>query len=55
MLYGAQLADEIPMILVASYACFILFDTEPGFGPLSRRSLARVAAFIGFNILFVWS
>jgi dihydroceramidase len=55
MLYQAQLADEIPMIFVASYACFILFDTKDGFGPLSRRSLTLVTALINFNILFVWS
>jgi len=55
MLYQAQLADEIPMIFVASDACFILFNTEPGFGLLSGRSIVHVTALIIFNILFVWS
>jgi len=55
MLYQAQLADEIPMIFVASYACFILFDTKGGFGLLSRRSFTLVTALISFNILFIWS
>ncbi|KIM82371.1 hypothetical protein PILCRDRAFT_820778 [Piloderma croceum F 1598] len=55
MLYEAQLADEIPMIFVASLACFCLFDTEPGFALLSGRSIAHVTAFISFNVLFIWS
>ena len=55
MLYQAQLADEIPMILVASYACFILFDTEPGYGLLSRSSLTLITSLSSLNILFIWS
>lgn len=54
MLYQAQLADELPMILVASYANFVLYDTKPGFG-LGGRSVFLMAALVAFNLLFIWS
>ncbi|KAK7695067.1 hypothetical protein QCA50_002257 [Cerrena zonata] len=54
LLYGAQLADELPMIYVASYFCAILFDTHPGFARTTKTtSLATI--FFLFNILFTWS
>jgi len=31
LLYEAQLADELPMIVAVSYGLFLLFDTRPGF------------------------
>lgn len=55
MLYEAQLADELPMIFVASYGCFVGFDTESGFGSLSRRGKTLLFFLITFNILFIWS
>ena len=55
MLYEAQLADELPMIFVASYLCFLVLDTESGFGPLSRRGKTLILFLVTFNILFIWS
>jgi dihydroceramidase len=55
MLYQAQLADEIPMIFVASYQCFLLFNTDPGFGLLSGRSISLIIAITSLNIMFIWS
>jgi hypothetical protein len=55
MLYQAQLADELPMIFVASYANYLLFNTQPGNNSLSRRALYLIAALLSFNILFIWS
>lgn len=55
MLYEAQLADELPMIFVASYGCFIVFDTESSFGALSRRGKTLLFSLVTFNILFIWS
>jgi len=52
LLYEAQLADELPMILAASYCCFVMFDTRPGFHLKSARGLYPL---ILFNILFTWS
>jgi dihydroceramidase len=55
MLYQAQLADELPMIFVASYANYVMFNTNPHYDTLSRRGLSLVAALLGFNVLFTWS
>ncbi|KZT08705.1 alkaline phytoceramidase [Laetiporus sulphureus 93-53] len=56
LLFEAQLADELPMVYVASYCCAILFDTTRGFGLKdSRRALSLAAAVISFNVLFTWS
>jgi dihydroceramidase len=55
MLYQAQLADELPMIFVASYANFILFNTRPSDDSSSQRGLPLIAALLSFNILFIWS
>jgi dihydroceramidase len=38
LLYGAQLADELPMIFGASYGIFLLTDTGHGFGLRTARS-----------------
>jgi len=55
MLYQAQLADELPMIFVASYANFLVFNTNPGSSTRSRRGLSLVAVLLIFNALFTWS
>ncbi|CAL1694432.1 unnamed protein product [Somion occarium] len=55
LLYSAQLADELPMIYVATYCSAILFDTEPGWGADNVRTLFLVSAYFLFNILFTWS
>jgi dihydroceramidase len=52
LLYEAQLADELPMILSASYCCFVLFDTSPGFD--QRRARGSIILVL-FNILFTYS
>jgi len=52
LLYEAQLADELPMVLSASYCCFVLFDTRPGFDLRSARGLYPL---ILFNMTFIWS
>jgi len=43
------------MIFVASYANYLLFNTQPGSDSLSRRALYLIAALLSFNILFIWS
>jgi dihydroceramidase len=52
LLYEAQLADELPMILVASHGFFVLLDTRPGFSLKNARGLVPL---ILFNVLFGWS
>lgn len=52
LLYSAQLADELPMIYVASYCCAVLFDTQPGFGIYNVRSIGIIAFLVSFNITF---
>ncbi|KAI0783090.1 alkaline phytoceramidase [Abortiporus biennis] len=54
LLYEAQLADELPMIYVATYCSAVLLDTRPGFTK-SFRTLSLVAAYFLFNIFFTWS
>lgn len=54
LLYGAQLADELPMIYVATYCSAMLFDTDSGFARTTKT--ATIAAiYILFNVLFTWS
>ncbi|EIN13922.1 phytoceramidase [Punctularia strigosozonata HHB-11173 SS5] len=55
LLYEAQLADELPMIFVASYSAFILYNTETGFGHRNLRSYFLALAVAAFDILFTWS
>ena len=56
LLHEAQLADELPMIFVASYGLFCLFDTaHSGFGLSSLRTWLLAAALVTFNVLFTWS
>jgi len=53
LLYEAQLADELPMIYVGSYSCFVLFDTATGFiSPMNKKSKNLGTFFTAFNILF---
>ncbi|THG97975.1 hypothetical protein EW026_g4126 [Hermanssonia centrifuga] len=53
--YEAQLADELPMIYVASYCCAILFDIQPGFNIHNAQSRLIIAFLLAFNVLFTWS
>lgn len=55
LLYEAQLADELPMIYVASYCASILFDTQRGYTLRSAKAASLTATFFAFNIFFTWS
>jgi Ceramidase len=55
LLYEAQLADELPMIYVASFQLAILLESEPGFGLQSIYSKTLVAATVVFDIVFTAS
>ncbi|KAJ8523363.1 hypothetical protein ONZ45_g222 [Pleurotus djamor] len=55
LLYEAQLADELPMVYVASFTLYLLFDSAPGFSTDSFRSKALIAALVAFDVLFTWS
>ncbi|KAH8102420.1 alkaline phytoceramidase [Cristinia sonorae] len=55
LLYSAQLADELPMIYVATYSLAILFDCEPGFSLRTPTALFISALYVTFNVLFTWS
>jgi hypothetical protein len=52
LLYEAQLADELPMIYLASFLLLVLLESEPGFNFRSTYSKALVAATVVFDILF---
>jgi dihydroceramidase len=49
LLYEAQLADELPMIMVASWTLFISSDSRKGFDLDVGRG---VVPLIAFNALF---
>ncbi|KAF9644660.1 alkaline phytoceramidase, partial [Thelephora ganbajun] len=49
LLYEAQLADELPMVVVASYSLFILSDSRKGFDFDAGRGVIPLVA---FNTLF---
>jgi len=49
--FGAQLADELPMIYVGSMGLWLLFDDKPGFG----LNLAHTKLLIAFDAIFTWS
>ncbi|KAH9987709.1 ceramidase [Russula vinacea] len=51
LLYEAQLADELPMIYMASFFLAVLLESEPGFGFKSTYSKFLVAATVLFDIL----
>ncbi|KAF9820037.1 hypothetical protein IEO21_01699 [Rhodonia placenta] len=53
--FEAQLADELPMVYVASYCTAILFDTVPGFGLKGSPAVILATVFMIFNVLFTWS
>lgn len=52
LLYEAQLADELPMIYVASTGLWMLFDRTPGFNFKSLRSRVFLAGLVIFNLVF---
>jgi dihydroceramidase len=55
LLYEAQLADELPMIYVASFFLAVLLESEPGFGFRSAYSKILVAFTVVFNLVFTAS
>ncbi|KAK7058477.1 alkaline ceramidase ydc1 [Paramarasmius palmivorus] len=55
LLYEAQLADELPMIYVASMSLWLLYDYQLGFDLRSFRTKTHVAALLLFDVLFTWS
>ncbi|KDQ63236.1 hypothetical protein JAAARDRAFT_29256 [Jaapia argillacea MUCL 33604] len=55
LLYEAQLADELPMIYLATYSTFMMFDTGPGFTLWSRRAFLLGSLATGFAAFFTWS
>ncbi|GJE89599.1 ceramidase [Phanerochaete sordida] len=55
LLYEAQLADELPMVYVASYCCAVLFDSKPGYDLSNPRTSGLFAFMIAFNALFTWA
>ena len=52
-----QLADELPMIYVASYYSAVLFDLQPGSGFSLNTARCRLimALLIPFNVIFTWA
>ncbi|THH27670.1 hypothetical protein EUX98_g6519 [Antrodiella citrinella] len=55
LLYEAQLADELPMVYVATYCLGVLFDCAPGFSLTSTKALTLTFLYFAFNIIFTWS
>ncbi|PPQ83777.1 hypothetical protein CVT26_004865 [Gymnopilus dilepis] len=55
LLFEAQLADELPMIYVASMSLFLLWDSEPGFGLAKRRTKGLIGLLALFDGVFTWS
>ncbi|KIY73484.1 alkaline phytoceramidase [Cylindrobasidium torrendii FP15055 ss-10] len=55
LLYHWQLADELPMIYVASTSFWLLSDLEPGFDMTSRATLLPLFATGAFDGLFTLS
>lgn len=55
LLYEAQLADELPMIFVASVGLWLLGDRKLGFSFESQKSRYQLVILAIFNVLFTWS
>ncbi|EMD32564.1 hypothetical protein CERSUDRAFT_68585 [Gelatoporia subvermispora B] len=55
LLFEAQLADELPMVYVASYCSVILFDTQRGFSWRNSNAIPLFLGYFLFNALFTWS
>ena len=51
LLYSAQLADELPMVLSSSWSCFIVYDTEPTF-IWAKRSYVLMTVYVLTNAIF---
>lgn len=55
LLYEAQLADELPMIYVASMSFWLLYDYEQGFKAHSFRTRCHIASLVLFDVMFTWA
>ena len=55
LLWEAQLADELPMIYVASYSVWSLGDDQHGFNANTPRIRLQSLALVAFDVLFTWS
>lgn len=55
LLYEAQLADELPMIYVASFTLAVLLESEPGFEIKSTYSKFLITTTVIFDIVFTAS
>ncbi|KAF9270657.1 alkaline phytoceramidase [Marasmius fiardii PR-910] len=55
LLYEAQLADELPMIYVASMSFWLLYDYERGFKSRSFRTKCHIASLVLFDVMFTWA
>jgi len=55
LLYEAQLADELPMIYMASFSLAVLLESEPGFEFKSTYSKFLVIATVIFDVAFTAS
>jgi hypothetical protein len=55
LLYEAQLADELPMIYMASFFLAVLLESEPGFELKSTYSKFLVTATVIFDVAFTAS
>ncbi|KAI5897969.1 alkaline phytoceramidase [Schizophyllum commune H4-8] len=54
LLWEAQLADELPMIYVASYSVWSLGDDQHGFNANTPRIRLQSLALVAFDVLFTW-
>ncbi|CAK5264271.1 unnamed protein product [Mycena citricolor] len=55
LLFQAQLADELPMIYVASMPLWLLFDLDTKFDMKTRRTRILGYSVVAFDVLFTWS
>lgn len=55
LLFHYQLADELPMIYVASSSIWFLYDRTPGFSMSDRRTVISLVLIAVFDTLFTWS
>jgi len=55
LLFEAQLADELPMIYIASLLTITLLDTDPGFSLGRARTRRILTSVVLFDVLFTWS
>ncbi|KAF8921976.1 ceramidase [Mucidula mucida] len=55
LLFHYQLADELPMIYVASLSLWFLYDRKPGFSMTSVRTITSLITIAVLDALFTWS